>query len=112
MYEVEFYKKTNESIPVLDFIKKLNNENEKEKIFAYIKYLREYGLTLREPHIKKLTNTDIWELRPRNNRILFFCFKDGNFVLLNGFVKKTQKTPQKEIDRAAKYMNDYLERGE
>lgn len=36
-------------------------------------------------------------------------FDNGKLViLLNGFTKKTQKTPQKEIDKAEKLMNDYL----
>ena len=29
-----------------------------------------------------------------------FCFYDGQIVLLNGFIKKTQKTPTNEIDLA------------
>jgi phage-related protein len=40
-----------------------------------------------------------------------FCFfDDGRLViLLNGFVKKTQKTPKKEIDKAIRLMESYYE---
>ena len=39
---------------------------------------------------------------------VFCCFDKGSLViLLNGFQKKTQKTPQSEIDRAEKLMNEY-----
>ncbi|AXJ00183.1 Phage-related protein [Cyclonatronum proteinivorum] len=40
-----------------------------------------------------------------------FCFFDQGklVILLNGFVKKTQKTPRKEIDKALRLMNKYYE---
>jgi hypothetical protein len=39
-----------------------------------------------------------------NNRIarVIFCMGDGHMVLLHGFVKKTQKTPQQDIELAQK----------
>ncbi len=40
---------------------------------------------------------------------IFCCFDNGNLVVLfNAFQKKTQRTPQKEIDKAARYMNEYF----
>lgn len=40
-----------------------------------------------------------------------FCFFDKGklVILLNGFTKKTQKTPKKEIDKAVKLMKEYYE---
>lgn len=40
-----------------------------------------------------------------------FCFFDGEklVVLLNGFQKKTQKTPKNEIEKALKIMAEYYE---
>jgi len=40
-----------------------------------------------------------------------FCFFDKGklVILLNGFTKKTQKTPKKEIDKAVGPMNSYFE---
>ncbi len=43
-------------------------------------------------------------------RVFFFFIKDKKVVLLNGFVKKTEQTPQKETDKAFAYKADYLER--
>lgn len=54
----------------------------------------------------------IWELRPLRDRILFFAYIDNKIVLLSHFQKKTQKTPKREIKKAEKLMNDYIERGE
>ena len=55
----------------------------------------------------------LFELRVEyNSNIyrLFFIFDDGQIVVLfNGFQKKTQKTPQKEITKALKIKEDYYE---
>ena len=41
---------------------------------------------------------------------VFFCFDEGRLVVLfNGFQKKTQSTPAKEINKALKLMKDYYE---
>jgi phage-related protein len=40
---------------------------------------------------------------------MFCCFDNGNLIVLfNGFQKKSQKTPSKEIDRALRIMNQYF----
>lgn len=60
-------------------------------------------------------NTDnIWEVRVilASNifRLLGFFDADNFVILTNGFVKKTQKTPMKEIRLAEKRKKDYLKR--
>ena len=40
---------------------------------------------------------------------IFCCMDEGNLVILfNGFQKKTQKTPLREIERAKRIMNEYF----
>lgn len=40
---------------------------------------------------------------------VFCCFDEGALVILfNGFQKKTQKTPAREIDKAEQLMNEYF----
>lgn len=40
---------------------------------------------------------------------VFCCFDEGSLVILfNGFQKKTQKTPAREIDKAEQLMNEYF----
>ena len=51
---------------------------------------------------------NIYELRPGNNRILFFYFTESTYVLLHYFRKKTQKTPLREIEKAKKERNNYI----
>ncbi len=65
-------------------------------------------------YLKYMEGTDgLFEVRVQfgNNIFRIFCFFDGNklVVLLTGFQKKTQKTPNEEINRAVKLMNEYYE---
>ncbi len=65
-----------------------------------------------ETYLKHLENTDgLYEIRVQLGSDIFriFCFFDeGQLVVLaNGFQKKTQKTPQKEIDKALKIKAEY-----
>lgn len=79
------------------------------KIRDYIKVLSEYGTRAGEPYVKHLDG-DIWELRPLRDRILFVAWMNGSFVLLHHFMKKTQKTPAREIEKAKREYADMLER--
>ncbi|MDO4574802.1 MAG: type II toxin-antitoxin system RelE/ParE family toxin [Planctomycetia bacterium] len=45
-------------------------------------------------------------------RIFYFFFSGERIVLTNGFVKKTQKTPPGELEKAFRYKKDYEDRNE
>ena len=70
-----------------------------DKIIDYIEFLESDGLSIGEPYIKHLDG-EIWELRPLRNRILFVALFGDTFYLLHHFLKKTQKTPRNEIEKA------------
>lgn len=80
-----------------------------EKILTYIRVLQEHGTRAGEPFIKHIEG-DIWELRPLRDRIFFFYFKENTFVLLHHFMKKTKKTPKREIEQVKRNLADHLER--
>ena len=81
-----------------------------KKIMEYIGKLQAHGVIIGRPAIEHITGTELWELRPTNDRIFFAYWKDNVFVLLHHFVKKTQKTPQREIKQAERNLKDFLER--
>lgn len=116
MYKIYFYKDKNGNQPVLEYLNELSAATDKDsrikfnKLNDYIEALSTYGLQLREPYIKHLDG-DIWELRPIRDRILFVAWNGDGFVLLHQFVKKTQKTPHREIAKAKKEYADLKERG-
>ena len=88
-----------------------NSHIKLEKIRAYIKVLSNHGTQVGEPYVKHIDG-EIWELRPLRDRIFFAAYVNGSFVLLHHFVKKTQKTPAREIKKAKREFADLLERSE
>jgi len=115
MFEIIFYEDKNGKAPILEFIQELECRGNKDsriktnKIYDYIDFLHNAGTMAGEPYIKHLDG-EIWELRPIMYRILFSAWNSESFILLHHFMKKTQKTPQREIDQAKRNLADYRER--
>ena len=111
-FTIEFYEKENGDIPVEEFLLSINVKM-RAKLVGIMKILQEKGNSLREPYSKYLDD-GIFELRGKVgsdiSRVLYFFYYDGKIILTNGFVKKTQKTPKVEIERAKTYRDDYIER--
>jgi len=93
-----------------DFLARIPNKV-LEKI-DYILMLLRTEERITQKFIKHISN-GLYEIRilvSGNIYRIFFCFdEDRIIVLFNGFHKKTQKTPKREIDRALKIMEDYYE---
>lgn len=119
MYTVEFYENAKGESDVWDFLEELRIKAETNKdariqykqISFYIQLLQDNGTRLPD-NITKHIDDGIWELRPGNNRVLYFFFKNNTFVLLHHFRKKTQKTPRPEIEKAKTERADFLSREE
>ena len=119
MYGIEFYEKVDGTSDVLDFLENLRSKIGSSKdariqykqATLYIELLQTNGTRLPE-NVTKHIDEDIWELRPGNNRIFYFYRTGNTFVLLHHFRKKSQKTPQREIDQAKRERDDYLSRKE
>lgn len=117
MYRIKFYEDRNGKSPVYEFIQDMSCKTDKDnrinsrKINDYIQFLSVNGKAAGEPYIKHVDG-EIWELRPIRHRIFFASWDDGadGFILLHHFLKKTQKTPQIEIDQAKRNLEDILER--
>ena len=114
MWEIEFYTTENDAVPVSDFIATMDAKTQ-AKIFREIELLEELGIGLRMPHSRPLED-GLFELRITFRdgivRVLYFHYEKKKFVLLHGFIKKTEKTPEREIAIATKYMKDYRRRNQ
>lgn len=102
-YEVVYYKDFKTSkVSVWEYIEAMN-KNEQAKIFKYIEYLRQSKGYLNEPYSRHIRGK-IRELRvdfaKNRHRIFYFTFVGKNIILLHAFLKKTPKTPEKEIQQA------------
>jgi len=115
LFEVIFYKTESGHEPAKEFILKIRNQGGKlskintEKIDFYIEILRLRGLSSGLPYVKHIVS-DIWELRPMKNRLFFGAWHNGVFILLHGFTKKTRKTPQAELNKAIRELEDFKRR--
>ncbi|MDO5406016.1 MAG: type II toxin-antitoxin system RelE/ParE family toxin [Eubacteriales bacterium] len=111
-FEIVFYQKMNGDSPVEDFLSSLDIKTH-AKMVGLLEILEEKGNMLREPYSKHLKD-GIYELRCKHGtdirRVLYFFYCGGKIVLTNGFVKKTQKTPWMEIEKARRRRADYMER--
>jgi len=72
------------------------------------KYTRDHEL------FKKLTGTDIWEFRTLYQGLCYRLFafwdeqKKAMVICTHGIIKKTQKTPPGEIEKAERLRNEYI----
>jgi len=113
-YQVIFYEKETGVFPAEDFLDSLDKKMN-AKMTRAIAALQDNGTELREPYSKYLDD-GIFELRAKVgsniSRVLYFFYIGRRIILTHGFIKKTQKTPKTEINRAKAYRKEYLERGE
>jgi phage-related protein len=98
MYIVELYTSPNGKAVV----KKILDDSSKQhrsKILKAIAALKEFGISRDIPNI----GTKLWEYRILGNdniRIILVSIINGHIMILNIFVKKSQKTPIKELNIA------------
>ncbi|MDR0330879.1 MAG: type II toxin-antitoxin system RelE/ParE family toxin [Chitinispirillales bacterium] len=115
MFDVIFYADKHGWEPVGSYINELISRTDKssrvklQKIYDYVEFLKEHGKGAGEPYIKHIEG-ELWELRPAKDRILFAAWDGQRFILLHHFVKKTPKTPRREIDTAKRYLSDFKKR--
>lgn len=113
-FTVEFYETARGVQPAKEFLLSLDVKM-RAKMLNIISILQDNGYELREPYSKHLSE-GIFELRAKVGsditRVLYFFYIDRRIILTNGFVKKTNKTPSKEIEMAKRYRADFLNRTE
>ena len=109
---VVFYIDENGFSSVREFLQSLDIKTQAR--FAWsIEQLRIRNAKAQEPLVRHLDGK-LWELREESNtniyRLLYFFFSGRRIVFLNGFQKKTQKTPRREIEIALQRMDNFTKR--
>ena len=115
-WNVDYYMKENGESPVKDFIKTLPPKHS-AKVLWEIELLEKLGTKMKAPYAASLKNKKykgLWELRIQQgsniSRIFYFLPIGNTFILLHGFLKKSNKTPVIELETSLAYMNDYKRR--
>lgn len=102
-----FFASTSGRIPVKEWLLALSDADRKA-IGDDIR-TAEFGWPIGMPLCRPIVGRKgLWEIRSNlpDGRIarVFFCAFEGEMILLHGFIKKSQKTPDKELDTAEKRM--------
>ena len=106
-FKVVFFEMVSGKQPVREFIKGLAREDQKE-LGADIRIVQE-GFPMGLPLVRKI-KPELWEIRSTIKDGIcrvFFTFSGETMVLLHAFLKKTQKTPPKEIDVAIERLKEF-----
>jgi phage-related protein len=109
---VLFCRSVDGKCPVQEFLDSLPGKVA-QKIVWVLRLLEDLDI-VPSSYFKKLVGTEeIWECRIQlgSNAYRILCFFINNSVVLtHGFVKKSQRTPGREIERAEAYRRDFLGR--
>ena len=113
-FKALFYKMSDGTEPAKEFLNRLDKKM-RAKMIRTIAVFESNGTNLREPYSKHIED-GIFELRAQIGsditRVMYFFVVGRRAVLTHGFIKKTDKTPLFEIERAKSYRSDYLSREE
>jgi len=109
-YKVYYYRDSqNRRVPVFEYIEKLSSK-EKAKVLKYIDFLRENKGILDEPYskyVKDKIRELIVDFSRNRHRVFYVVVIGKKIILLHAFLKKTTKTPKREIVRALDNFEDY-----
>ena len=106
-FEVVFFEAESGNQPAREFIKDLAKDD-KKIVGADIRVVQN-SFPIGLPLVRKLKH-GLWEIRSDvKDGIcrIFFTFINEEIILLHGIVKKTQKTPQHEIDVAIERIKEF-----
>jgi phage-related protein len=114
MWSVEFYLTKDGECPTEEFLNQLSPSKDLPFVMYDLDRLEAFGNELRPPQVRYLER-HIYELRTETSsgqiRLLYFFFSQKKIIISHG-IRKKQKIPAKEIDRAVANRNDYFERHE
>jgi phage-related protein len=112
MFKIEWYTLPNGIKPVRVFLDGLTKKM-RVKALGSLDMLAKDGNALKPPY-SKAVGKGLFELRIQFandiSRIFYFFCVGNKIVLTNGFIKKTQETPKRELELARKYKADYERR--
>lgn len=105
----EYFESSPGNMPAKEFIKSLDAST-RRKFYSTVELLEDFGHRLGEPHAKYLGDS-IFELRLMGRegaiRVLYFFFHQNRAIFTNGFLKKTNRTPERELEIAVKRRGYY-----
>ena len=105
--EVRYAVRSSGKMPAKKYLESLGKEN-RFRLEVLFERMATFGKIASKQKFRKLKD-EIWEFKSRQHRMP--CFQASNrWILTHGFLKKSGKTPKKEIERAIVIMKEHIER--
>ncbi|MBN1856210.1 MAG: type II toxin-antitoxin system RelE/ParE family toxin [Dehalococcoidia bacterium] len=112
-WNILYYEDETEHESVVEEIENFS-EKARAKILRFIDLMEEKGPTKLRGEYTAHIQDDTWELRIDSGsdrfRVLYFAVKGRTVIMLRAFLKKTKKTPPREITTAKRRHDDWLAR--
>lgn len=108
-YEIEYYASVGGECPVKDMLDAMPLKHE-AKARKFFELLEERGPALPRPYadaVRGKIRELVVDIQHHGYRFLHF-YAGKTIVMTHGFLKKTRRTPQAEIERAERYMEEWL----
>lgn len=113
MYEASPHIRVNGSCPYEEYVQGVFDSGRKgdaAKIQVYIDHLQSMGSeALAQMKWSEKMGNELWQLRPKKHRIFYYWdSQEAQYVILNGFEKKTPKTPPAELETAERLRQEHM----
>jgi phage-related protein len=105
-----FYRTENGNEPVRDWLQGLPADSDRKGIgtdIATVEFGWPVGMPVCYPMGRGLFEVRTALVQNRISRVLFYIDKRSRMVLLHGFIKKTPKTPDEDLELARKRMSNH-----
>lgn len=107
-WRVDFYRRADGKSPVEEWLDSIPTDARTE-VIRILFLLKEHGIRLGMPYVRPIEDK-LYEIRAKEKdgiyRVFYFAHTGKRFVMLHGFMKKTQQTPRKEIEIAKERMKE------
>ncbi|MEJ5328603.1 MAG: type II toxin-antitoxin system RelE/ParE family toxin [Desulfobaccales bacterium] len=108
-YTVELALTLNGSCPAREFLNGLTAEK-RAKILALIRRLADQGRINDREKFKKIEGTEFFEFKDFQTRMPCFFQPGGRLIITHGFIKKKDKIPASELEKARSIRAEYNQR--
>lgn len=110
-FQVEFYFNEKGEIPAKELIESLSSNKVIVKLAGFVKLIADEGMLYDEQKFRIVDQKEkIYEFKPGRYRFFNFFYTGGKIIIMNGYLKKSQKVDKKALKRAIRLRKDYIER--
>ena len=107
-YVIEWFYSDKGKSQVLEYYQSLSPAD-RRKVLRLFQLMGENG-QIRDKTMFRNEGNKIYAFKPQPHRFLSFFFEGNKIIITNGFIKKQQKLPKPEKDRALRLKDDYQHR--